>query len=478
MNKKIICIVLPIIMLLLLGSAVTVCVINFGTKTVKVSFVTQGGRLLSEQKLDAKMLENVEYSHLCPMGYKIVETESKGNKIIAKVDFLAYKMPIINIETENNAPIVDKENYVSSTVSVTNCDAEYQKTEVLAGVRYRGNSTMQANKKAYRIKFDKREGMLGLNNGAECKSWVLLAETYDPSMQRNFAMFSFAKNLNIYSSDCTYVEMFLNGEYMGVYLLAEHMQIDKYRINIEEYDPETSDPVNTGYLIENEDYTYQSDECYFQCGPGGMGFEYSYWVMKSDTTTQDQIDYIFDYMVQVYDAIYGANEAKIRELIDVDSAVERIIIELFLNDTDANASYKVWKDKDGKLTFGAPWDADLAMGNIASMQGTAVYLNHLTEQLMMSNQWFYDILKERWLALYNQGKFTEWYQLIEATADKYVSEFARNDARWKVFGEKAVQQAVFLKTAWPNYTCQKEASEDLLDWLEYRIETLKSIHFR
>ena len=61
--------------------------------------------------------------------------------------------------------------------------------EASAGIKVRGNSSayygdvsqILANKVPYRIKFDKKTNMLGLNNGAECKSWVLLKSDWELS---------------------------------------------------------------------------------------------------------------------------------------------------------------------------------------------------------------------------------------------------------------------------------------------------------
>lgn len=475
MNKKLIYIILPLVGVLLITGIVTMSVLCFYKTHLQITFVSQNGIVLGQKNIETTIINGVDYNKYCPLGYKVTNVKNENNRILAIIDFDAYEMPIISINTENNAEILDKENYVTSQVSITNCLDEFKKDNAEAGVRLRGNSTLRAPKKAYRIKFNKREGMLGLNNNAKCKSWVLLADYYDPSLLRNYAMFTFAKNLNIYSSDCQHVELYLNGEYQGVYLLAEHMQIDKYRINIEEYDPDTSDPVNTGYLLENEDFVYAEEEYYFQCNANGIEADYMHWVIKSDTTSPEQIAYIQGYMQQVYDAVFNYREEDIKELIDIDSAIERVIIELFMNNIDENASYKVWKDKDGKLTFGAPWDADAAMACYGTYQGTAYFLNHLTKDMML-NDWFYQLVETRWLELYNQGKFTEWFDNIENTTNQYSKSFTRNFERWDILGTKPngyLQSDNFLK-----YKTHKDASKDLVEWLKFRIESLKTIHFK
>jgi hypothetical protein len=71
-----------------------------------------------------------------------------------------------------------------------------------------------------------------------------MADYYDHTMLRTWATFSFADVLlgnHYFSSDSTPVEVYLNDEYMGVYLLCEQTQIDNDRVNIyEKRDDETA----------------------------------------------------------------------------------------------------------------------------------------------------------------------------------------------------------------------------------------------
>lgn len=83
--------------------------------------------------------------------------------------------------------IASRKKYTSCVVDVFNCDEKLEINEASAGIKVRGNSSayygdvsqILANKVPYRIKFDKKTNMLGLNNGAECKSWVLLKSDWD-----------------------------------------------------------------------------------------------------------------------------------------------------------------------------------------------------------------------------------------------------------------------------------------------------------
>ena len=176
-------------------------------------------------------------------GYSIVSGNG-GNGCM--VCIIPKKMPSLSVNTENVA-IDSKETYTSCTVDLNTENSEYNFNGVSAGIRLRGNSTLKTSlgeipKKPYRIKFDSKRNVLGMNGGAECKSWVLLAEYYDDSLVRNALCLSLASMmLEEYSSDWRYVNVYINGEHNGVYVLCEQSQINKNRINIEEAGADSSE---------------------------------------------------------------------------------------------------------------------------------------------------------------------------------------------------------------------------------------------
>ena len=149
----------------------------------------------------------------------------------------AVPIPRLAIYTDNGHDVTSKDDYTHGTATLSNCHEKFAFEGVGVNIRARGNSTFHAPKKPFRLKFDKKQEMLGLNGGKAYKSWVLLADYYDGSMLRTFGTFKFAKALmenKYYSSDCTHVEVYINGEYRGVYLLCEQTQINRGRVDIPE----------------------------------------------------------------------------------------------------------------------------------------------------------------------------------------------------------------------------------------------------
>ena len=121
----------------------------------------------------------------------------------------AEQMAEIHIETENHIAIDDSSliksdehkgkngelpayDYVKASISVDHCEDKYALNEVSGKVKVRGNYTSSYAKKPIRIKFDKKQKMLGLNKDNSLKSWVLLANWKDSSMFRDASAFYLA----------------------------------------------------------------------------------------------------------------------------------------------------------------------------------------------------------------------------------------------------------------------------------------------
>ena len=123
-------------------------------------------------------------------------------------------------------------------------------------VKGRGNTTWGYPKKPYAIKLDKKAKVLGL---PKHKRWVLLANTIDKSMIRNKLTFLIAEAC--YNNGTAgwnprghSVELVLNGEHKGNYLLCEQIKIDENRVNVSESDTPQTATSEQGYLLEGDRY--------------------------------------------------------------------------------------------------------------------------------------------------------------------------------------------------------------------------------
>ncbi|ORX87009.1 hypothetical protein BCR32DRAFT_324711 [Anaeromyces robustus] len=154
--------------------------------------------------------------------------------------------------------------YEQCTITIQDTDGSKPINNVGGRVKVRGNWTSNYVKKSLRINFDQNQTVLGLNNGNKIKSWVLLAEYKDGSMLRNKSAFAMSRDIlgedNLFASDSKLAELYINGEYFGVYLIAEVQQVNQYRVNITK--PEDGyQGTDIGYFMEYDiGYTRYEDK--------------------------------------------------------------------------------------------------------------------------------------------------------------------------------------------------------------------------
>ncbi len=305
-------------------------------------------------------------------------------------------------------------NYVNATISVDHCDEKYALNQVSGKVKVRGNYTSTYAKKPIRIKFENKQSMLGLNNNAKLKSWVLLACWKDTSLLRDASAFYLGNALvesdGFYCSDFRFVKVYLNNEYNGVYLLAEQQQIDGKRVNIPESKSET-DSVKTGYFLEFDGY-YANE-------PDIQKFTINYNVIKTGnngfTITNDIMNNAqHDFAKKVtqniwkvaYDAVKNSHSnltsapyhtldvngdyvvdttietpyQAVSKVMDVNSLIDMYLLHEILEDRDIGFSsfyFSLDYSETGnrKLTFNAPWDFDYATGNSTFENALKMTLN-------------------------------------------------------------------------------------------------------
>ena len=432
------------------------------------------------------------------------------------------RLPRMDIRTANGkmdfatAPNrTNKWDYTDCTVTVTNCDAKYRLDNIDAGIKVRGNYTADYEKKPFRIKFDVKQGMLGLNDGAKCKSWVLLADWKDSSMLRNAVACYLGNALlgsdGYYCSDFCNVELYLNGQYWGMYLLVEQQQVNDERVDVYESEGRNRD-TDIGYLVEYDAYFHEEpalnqftfkrdyptlrgmDGQTVRCGQKGYS-------IKSDIYHNDQKEFIAAYIENVFQICYNAAykdqyysfnsdftairkggaksaEEAITAVLDVDSLVDMYILQEIACDYDiAWSSFFMSVDmSEGgskKLVFEAPWDFDSAFGlKDACRNGNGYFAANKDNPwllLLIHEDWFMDRVKAKWQDASDAGVFDGALDMIRAYQRTYADEYAENYRRWPNLGMNVGGE---LLPEAQGFRTQSEAADHLYQWLRVRLRYL------
>lgn len=350
------------------------------------------------------------------------------------------RIPVIHINTTGNASVDTKEEYVTGTMNFTpNENSEFEVlTNVPLRIKLRGNSTLFMPKRSYKIKFDEKQFFLA---DYKERSWVLLANFSDQTLIRNHVAYSMSENLGMsFTPGHTLVDVYLNGEYIGNYLLSDQIQVSSNRVNVEE---KVTD-IDTGYLIELDIGLYReglenTNDNYFLV-------DHIPFVIKSpdyeDTHySVAQKTFITDYVTNVYRVLERKEDYS--ELIDVDSFIDWFIVsEVFKNVDSGYSSVYFYKDKGGTLKMGPVWDYDLSSGNqghlgddlrgpegwYTSRGDKNVFFYHL-----MQYPEFQEALKTRWNEVYDSVILNALDDIFLA-ADSITHSQYMNFQRWDIIG--------------------------------------------
>ncbi len=381
--------------------------------------------------------------------------------------------------------------YETCTITLTDADSTMLLDAADAQVKVRGNWTTTYDKKPLRIKFVQPQNLLGMNDGADMKNWVLLAGYKDASLLRDKTVLEIAGELlepdGLYASDAELVEVKINGQYWGVYLLAEYQQINADRVNITEA-PKDYTGTDIGYFLEFDGYYTNEAEMqsflidYADNAPlipfdgedgGGRTVTLSGrhkhdskqsvgYTIKSDVYSQAQHDFIAAYVDAVYDILYAAAYEDTAYVFDAETlsikpaehltpqqAAEAVINARSLADMyiiselacDADIYWSSFfmsadfgAEGDGRLTFHAPWDYDSALGNkdrCADAQGyyAANIVPDVNDQYETINPWLAVLMYEDWFQAYIREAWTEAYD--NGVFDRAIAMIADDTAQYQ-----------------------------------------------
>ncbi len=394
-------------------------------------------------------------------------------------------IPVINISTKDSKSVTSREVYTDCIVDLFSCDSKYVITGATAGIRVRGNSTayygdvsqILKNQVPYRIKFDAKTNMLGLNGGAECKSWVLLKSNWNLiSDYMGFKLGSELEEPDNYCSDCQLVHVYVNKAFKGVYLLCEQTQVNKNRVDI--YEPANGyTGKDIGYLVEIASYAGDDEGPWFDVDYNNnstvtdiegtrRAFETAQYSIKNDIYAQSQNDFIKKYINGVFTIMYEACEndnfltfdgnynlvkapytnAKdtIAAVADIDSIVNMYILDELVHDNDCGeGSFFMAVDfsadsKMKKLTFTAPWDYNWGYeGNATGKYYAAAFndktfVNQFGDRtnpwyvLLMTEDWFRDMVSERWKEVYTSNGLKKVIADAKKLCMAHYDEYSKN----------------------------------------------------
>lgn len=387
-------------------------------------------------------------------------------------------------------------NQVSSTPSIS----------TVAGVEFRG-STSQADfyffpglvKKPYGIELwtdstGVKAKKLSLVQMPEESDWVLNASYNDRSFMRDFIAQNVAGRLGLLHSEAKFVELIINDEYRGVYILMEKIKQGKNRVPISDLYPteNAGDDVTGGYLLKIDKTSGSPSTSWKSNYTSGISAtqkcEFQIEYPQYGIITQQQLIYIRDYINNWEKKLMTEDmndpKASFRDYMDVSSFVNYFILNEVTRNVDGyRLSTYLYKDKEslgGKIKMGPAWDFNIAFGNADYLNGwkTDGFVYKAMENDGGKNDywqvpfWWNKLIQD---ASFRKALATRWkaarssflntntlFATIDSAQVALRDPLIRNFQKYPLMGKKI----------WPNYYVGATLSDEvnwLKNWIQGRL---------
>lgn len=376
----------------------------------------------------------------------------------------------ITTEGGSIAPVLDnKEKKLKGNMLISDAAGSVVYQGGLSHIKGRGNGSWFSHKKPFNIKLSEKSDLLGMGISRE---WCLINQEMDYSCIRNKIVYDLADDAGLaYSPDSEFVDLWLDGEYFGLYLLTDRINISEACVDITNLEeataavnmeklssyplivnnnggsvdsfsniPNDPDDITGGYLLELDKF-YADDKV--------SRFDtdriYSVTLKSPEYASENQLCYIKEVVTEVEKTITDLRSASYQDYIDVDSWVSMCVLqELVANGDFMGSSQYFYKeiDLDGKyskLYAGPVWDMDLSLGGETDnalpvnvfMLPTSSWVRYLYQRPE-----YYEKIVSTYVMTYRPLAQELLDQKIDALAEQIKTSAAMNFTRWESVAEK------------------------------------------
>ncbi len=322
----------------------------------------------------------------------------------------------------------------------------------------RGSTTATYTKKPYKLKFDKSPKDTGVFGMPADKSWTLLAMWKDQAFIREKVGLDLGIKMDhiYWTPDSRFVEMFVNDQYRGAYLMTESVKIDGDRVDVD---------AEHGVIMETDEPSVEDPDLGFESTIGNIVFAFKDPDDRDETdpekVTQSKFDAIRNRINEFESKLYSSSTRdEYPDFIDVDSAIDFFFVKEFTKDHDSDfdrSHYFSWDPivpegvgespgpmEDNRFHFGPGWDFDHSAGNDTDNDTFGAYLRSPAGWMLRnegptrSSHWFVELfedpgfeaaVKQRWTEV--RGIFEDVHQQDVDAYDAEIGVGASNDRnRW------------------------------------------------
>lgn len=321
-------------------------------------------------------------------------------------------------------------------------------------IEYRGSTSQSFPKKPYGFSTVNQNGadssVMLLGMPAE-SDYTLLNPYTDKSFMRDVIIHDLGRALGWYTSRVNFVELVINGNYQGVYVLMERIKRDDNRVDIAKLTNtmNSGDSLTGGYIFKVDKTTGNSGNWWNSTQGVSIQHHDPEW---TEVTTQ-QHNYLLNYINSFEGVLWGPNASNpntgYRKWANVFSFADFFILNEVSNNIDGyRLSTYIHKDRDsrcGRFTMGPYWDFNLSFGNgnycngypytgWQMYQGCGDGSSKWVDR-MLQDQWFKNLLSCRYAELrQNVLSTASLHSRVDSYANYIRAAASRDSAVWQTIG--------------------------------------------
>lgn len=437
-----------------------------------------------------------------------------GKKTYDTVILQGAEIPSVHINTDGNALsriYADKSHKEKADIEIYS-DGKRIVSDKLKSIKGRGNASWEMPQKSFNIKFHNE---INLFNMGSAKKYSLISPYADQTLIKDYLTYMLADNAGLeYSSDSTVVDLYIDNNYLGAYLLTDSVEAGEERVDVRNLDDE-NELANPGVSLDNLDIMTDAESADkvengtkrwidIQNEPEDvtngyiiqleMGLRYvnessgfvtengQPIVLKSpEYATKGEVDYISLFYQHFENALYSADGYNnlgrhYSEYIDVESFAKMYLIQELGKNKDANeSSTYMFLDDSCMLKAGPMWDFDNAFGNQVFLGNLNDIENVKADEMQVCYKGFFRALYKH--SDFRTAVYNEWNSNMR---DEVLSIIESAEKSSELISDSAVMNGI----RWNRYNTvnadenkekYNQAISDLKDFINTRIKLFDTV---
>ena len=282
-----------------------------------------------------------------------------------RITVLKSSMPSVVLtlkETDLETVHADKSlSYTGNTVSVIDPGhPEYCFTDTDCTFHGRGNSSWAYfEKRGYMLKFSEKQPLLGMDAS---RGWCLIGNANDGTLMKNRIAYEIAKAGNfLWSPDCAFADLWINGDYRGLYLITDQVELGQGRLDLRD---------RNAVLMELDNMFYMDSDLWFESDVTGMHFT------VKDAMSDGALGPVrlFKEKYEAFERLLHTQDPSWEALcryVDMPSFAEYYLLnEMLLNKEILCTSLYLYMDGEQDVIHAGPvWDFDTCMNSTGDAAG-------------------------------------------------------------------------------------------------------------